>query len=356
MKPSVIFRLEIYPDMGLGNFRRCQILAEGFRDSGLGEAAFLVSERSRKFVHLIEENGLNATIIPAPAGSEADLEFTLKILKTHPSILVTDNPLLSKSYLNRAGQEAELLFIITDHNRFPFPADIVLNQTIYAPLLKHRSSDRDTIFLLGARYFLMPGKLKALAEKMTAKEFPPKNILVVMGGSDSVNLTGALLKALDLCRGDFTVTALIGPMHEHRDQVESAASKMKKSVNLISGAANIWEIMVEADFALSAAGVTALELSALGVPTLLFPQNRGERLNAYSLRVAGAASVFDSELSYERIFPPEKMVDEISRQALRLMTDEPRLAGMHEAAGGIFDGCGLQRVLKAVEVYLTHEL
>jgi UDP-N-acetylglucosamine:LPS N-acetylglucosamine transferase len=152
-------------------------------------------------------------------------------------------------------------------------------------------------------------------------------------------LTGILLKALDQCPGSFYITALVGPLNENASGIKSVIARMRKEAELIIGAENVYPYFASADFALSAAGVTALELAALRVPALLFPQNRGERLNARSLQASGSALCYSDVLS----------ISSIARTIEDLCQKPETLAKISRKAGKMFDGQGASRIISAIE-------
>jgi UDP-2,4-diacetamido-2,4,6-trideoxy-beta-L-altropyranose hydrolase len=79
-----------------------------------------------------------------------------------------------------------------------------------------------------------------------------------------------LLLMLDTLPGDFAVTAVVGPFSKNVDLIGDTASKCRRDIFLAKAPESLYQIMVNCELALTAAGQTAYELAALGTPMVLF--------------------------------------------------------------------------------------
>ena len=108
-------------------------------------------------------------------------------------------------------------------------------------------------------------------------------------------------------------------------------------VRLIENAANMPELMAEADLAVSSAGSTVWELAFLGVPAVLGVVAENQRVGASALEDSGAAVAFDGTST--------SAVEEL-RQVLGLVyDDQPRRSAMSKVAQRLVDGKGAARVV-----------
>ena len=110
----------------------------------------------------------------------------------------------------------------------------------------------------------------ALTEKV-------EHVLVLFGGTDPSHLADKALRALEALKYDGRVTVIRGLGASTIDQ-----SSYELDLEVLSNVKNIPAIMATADIALSSAGRTITELSAIGVPTICLAQNHKELTHTHT--------------------------------------------------------------------------
>ena len=124
----------------------------------------------------------------------------------------------------------------------------------------------DTLFLLGPQYLMLR---EEFSDKSNFVVHPTvHNILVVLGGSDSLELMPGILSMLDDMQDDFVINAIIGPFANNENNVRQVIDKSRHVINLFHSPDAIQELMLQADLAISAGGQTLYELLCLGCPTV----------------------------------------------------------------------------------------
>jgi spore coat polysaccharide biosynthesis predicted glycosyltransferase SpsG len=94
------------------------------------------------------------------------------------------------------------------------------------------------------------------------------NILVTMGGSDPAGLTLRVMEAIGSMKEDFVPIVLLGPGFSHQETLANIQAISPRSFEVLRNQGDIAGLMAGVDMAIAAAGVTAYELAAMGVPSI----------------------------------------------------------------------------------------
>lgn len=341
MSPSikVLFRVDAGPRIGLGHLQRCLSLATALQVRGArclfltgGDSA--VQDRVKAFG--FEADRFSGT----EAGRSVDLEHALEMaVRYRADVAIVDSYHAGPDYLKHVRDAGLLVVAIDDEARFSFPCQVVVNGGVHALEMPYGSSTRDTRFLLGAQYALLRPEFWDLPLRKVRETV--QNVLVTLGGADPHGLMPSLLELLDDQSGDFTVTAVVGPFFENRDQIEYAARNSRRPVQLIHNPLSIRELMLEADLSICAGGQTLYELARIGCPTVAVrtAANQDGQLQAFVeagfVRAVGRAD-------------HSKVVVAVSEAVLSLLPDAKGRAAMSAAGKGLIDGQGAMRVAAAI--------
>lgn len=214
---------------------------------------------------------------------------------------------------------------IDDLASLPFDADIVVNQNPGAQYLTHYELHDNGQLLLGADYVMIRRSLR------TDEAVGGGGLLVTLGGADRDNTGLAMLK---LIVGDFPLRLICTADSEGLAAAQAYADDSDGRV-LVQPAGNIDPLMLTADAAICAGGVTALELAYLGVPLVIMTTADNQETGAAALADAGAAIRVHS-------------IPEAAEIANDLMTDAKQRRSMAAAGRGLIDGRGVLRVTHAL--------
>lgn len=333
----VLLRVDAGAEFGLGHFTRSLALAQALRQSHAA-CTFLTTPKAQARV---EQAGCDFVSLDAVApGSQADLEKTCATAREKQcAVVVVDSYRIGADFL--AGLRAANLYVvmIDDLAAFPFPCHMVVNGSIYADAKKYISAKGDTQFLLGAEYILLREEFWNVAPPLLKQRV--QNILLLLGGSDALNLMPRLIQELDPLKGDFQITAVMGPFFENRNEVEHAAANAQRRVELAVNPTEQRKLILNADLAISAGGQTIHELLVCGCPTLALAIAENQVPNVHGWAERGAVRAVAGtgrDISFE----------DISCQTQDLLESYEMRSSLRANGRRWIDGLGARRVAEAI--------
>lgn len=120
---------------------------------------------------------------------------------------------------------------------------------------------------------LYSGWQYVVLRKEFTKSYPKPNnsipkILVSMGGTDEMNMTGFVIDSLSLINEKFKAIIIVGFGYPHLIELRNSLKSLRNNFELHQNPDNIATIMSQSDFAVISFGQTAYELAALQVPAI----------------------------------------------------------------------------------------
>ncbi len=246
------------------------------------------------------------------------------------SALVVDSYAVGAADLTAARAAGLVVVVIDDSGRFPIPADVVVNPASgpTAPAMAD-----GTAYLLGPRFALLAPEFAQAAPRPGRADVG--RILVALGGTARASLIGTVVRAVHEARPGAALDVVVGPVGDGRDLVAAAVDGID-GVTLRPSPATLLPLMEAADLAVTAGGVTLLELAAAGVPAVAvsLAPNQDGNLEGFTARgaVLWAGRLGDGALA-----------DRIGA-AVRGLGDPARRRAIAEAARALVDGAGAARV------------
>jgi spore coat polysaccharide biosynthesis predicted glycosyltransferase SpsG/RimJ/RimL family protein N-acetyltransferase len=235
------------PAIGMGHVSRAAALAEVAVDRG-HQVAFsgtfegpLVTERLRD---------LDVEVVASPAPSSYDVVHVDTYLPDGDDLAArtAGGPLLSNLEDGEFGRR---------------PADLVVDPNLGA---ERTSRDSGPVLLRGSRWALLARSVAEQAGRASVSD-QARRVLVVMGGTDPLGVTGDVLDALAATGQDLRVTAIAQP--DDRTELERRVAGYNLDVELVAPRTDLTSLMLEHDLVVSAAGTAVWELCCLGVPAAL---------------------------------------------------------------------------------------
>lgn len=343
-------RADAYRSIGAGHVMRCLALAQAHADVG-GRAVFVGRIEGEGLLGRLADEGFAHAPVPegvdaaTPAGCVAALE--------HAGAVPGDRVVLD-GYTFAPGCAASLRragFVVLElddlNARDSWEAHAVLNQdpgvgpAAYPPA-------PGTLVLAGPRYRLLRREFRGDARAVSGDSGEGLRVVLTFGGADSRNVSLAALRVLDRVLGpDDTVRVAVGPVNPHRESLERAAADAAYACELLDDVRDMPALMRWGDLALAAAGGTAWELAALGVPAVLVPVADNQRPNARVLAAAGAAVALDGVREMEG--------DALPRSAAEVLLSADKREAMAAAGRALCDGRGAERALEALDALAGHD-
>jgi spore coat polysaccharide biosynthesis predicted glycosyltransferase SpsG len=306
---------------GLGHVRRCLALGRAAVEHGASVrvlvAGDLPPDRPRD-----ERLRLEACdwIQTADAGFAA-------LDHTPADVVVVDSYMVTEAFVARLGTRVPCVVMIDDLADRPTPVDVVVNGGFHAAHLTYRGKP-DTIYLLGPSYVLLDS---AFAEPSPRSAGPVRRVLITLGGDAPRE---PFETAIDVMRRVGTETQLdvvVGPFTTWN-------ASERDRVRVHRGLSSLRALMVTADLAISAGGMTLYECLATGVPIVALAIADNQRPNIASLSAAGL--MLDGGPSLE--------------SAVRRIVDDAELrATMSRRGRDVVDGAGARRVAAEIQRVAT---
>jgi UDP-2,4-diacetamido-2,4,6-trideoxy-beta-L-altropyranose hydrolase len=307
---KVAFRTDASLQIGTGHVMRCLSLADGLRERG-AQTTFICRPHAGHLMELIRQREHAVmTLLPADNSFSSSSSQYIEWLGTDWSCdaeqtryvlgdrevdwMVVDHYALDCRWEHTLRPHARRILAIDDLADRPHDCDLLLDQNLgrqahdYGGLLS-----RNTKTLIGPAYALLRPEFAKWREHSLQRRANPqlKNLLITMGGVDQGNSTGHVLEAISSAElpTDLRITVVIGPSCPWLKQVQAQAAAMQHPTQVLVGVNNMAQLLAESDLCIGAAGSSAWERCALGLPSLVLILAANQKGGAIALQSRGAA-------------------------------------------------------------------
>lgn len=331
----ILFRADGNPQIGSGHIMRCLSLADGLLNIGQ-DAVFVTADNYMRDV--IRRRGYGCIVLRTEYDRmEDELPVLLPVLRElQPRCTVLDSYFVTPRYMAAIRQEAPLVYI-DDLNAFDYPADLVINYTLYGDKLPYPENKR---YLLGPQYALLRKEFQNVPARRAAEQV--RNVLLSTGGADFEHVALKCVQyLLGQPAGHIIYHVILGAMNQDIPEIERISARCP-CILLHRNVTDMRSLMLQCDAAVSAGGTTLFELCACGLPTVTYVLADNQIMNAASFEEAGlmlyAGDVRKDRYFAERIFERLEM----------LVRDQPlrqHIAGRMQA---LVDGNGAIHLAKVM--------
>jgi UDP-2,4-diacetamido-2,4,6-trideoxy-beta-L-altropyranose hydrolase len=334
-----IFRADAGRHTGAGHLVRCLTLADALVARGWG-SSFAVNEKAIETVPALAGE---PTVVPLPAGREADAAAVRALVGAGCDLLVVDHYGLGADYEAKFRPWAQCILAIDDTADRSHDCDLLLDYNVErTPNHYVKLVPRGAGILAGPLYALLRSdfaakRASALARRMVAGG-AMRRIFVAMGATDPDNATCLVLKAIALSRLPVMVDLMLSAAAPHLDEVLRQMHALPQPARLHLDTSDAATLMMNADLAIGAAGITALERCSLGLPSVVVTTAQNQQANARGLQARGAIVLAGSLASVS----PQDLADVLQSM------NEGQVVAMSMAAAKICDGFGAVRVADTV--------
>jgi UDP-2,4-diacetamido-2,4,6-trideoxy-beta-L-altropyranose hydrolase len=245
--------------IGVGHVMRSLALGEALLDAGFDAVLASVDlpagmrEEARKC-------GITVVDLQCePFGSD-DAIATLAL---NGLVLVIDGYLFEREFFGELENRATNFAVIDDNVETKALApSVVINQNPHATPEMYAHLSGTPQLLLGLQYALLRREVHE-ATKLSVVPVA-KKVFVAMGGSDFLNLTEPIVRALrDL---DIELCVAVGPTNSQRQQIEETVRSIPRA--RVTLQADYITELASSSLAILAAGSSLWEAAALGVPSI----------------------------------------------------------------------------------------
>jgi UDP-2,4-diacetamido-2,4,6-trideoxy-beta-L-altropyranose hydrolase len=266
---NVAFRVDASSEIGSGHFMRVLCLADGLRELATS-IRFVARALPAHLRAMLAERGYDLTEIGAAAGGDDDARETATALAGDAwDWLVVDHYGIGADWESKMRAHAKRIFVVDDLADRRHDCDVLLDQNLYADMDVRYTArvPRGCRLLLGLRYALLRREFVAARADVLPRRGPVTRVFVSFGGADPGNRTGWAIEALATAAIDVQVDVAIGAQHPQRRQIESGCARHGFACHVQTG--RMAELMVAADLAIGAGGITTWERCCLGLPALV---------------------------------------------------------------------------------------
>jgi UDP-2,4-diacetamido-2,4,6-trideoxy-beta-L-altropyranose hydrolase len=340
---NVVFRADASISIGTGHVMRCLTLADALVKRG-ARCHFICRRDAGHLLDLIRLRGHAVQALASNEDAENEVDWRQDAAQTriisdelHPNWLIVDHYRLGEEWEAEVRSSAHRLLVIDDLGR-PHRCDMLLDQNFHNPMhARYRELlSKDTQLLLGPDFALVRPEFAALRpHALNRRDGAFSRLLISMGGSDPGNETSKVLGGLRVkWESRWTVDVVIGSSNPHAQSIDKAC-RCLPNAKLHVQTSNMAKLMLTADCAINAGGGTTWERCCLGLPALVTICSEDQAAVAESVAKEGAQILMG--------WNTDLTADDYA-ETIGALTPQ-QLCEMSEAAAGICDGLGTDRVV-----------
>jgi len=358
--------------IGMGHVMRCLSVAEAAAEMDcLFPPVFILADET--CCPLIEERGFETIVLHTDYRDmmcEIDLLETIfqekssreeNCEKKHNNIVLVDSYQAESAYYRALSKIAKT--VCFEDMGEAYPVDLLINYNLYAPRLAAQyhaiKTAQQTIdkypkkVLLGAEYMPLRSIFQKPSVYCVAEQVT--NVTITTGGSDPYFATATLVEAL-LCdkiiaEQEITLHLISGPFNQFAAELKRRYRNDKKTLaNLHALRIQIHEkvkdmrsLLLESDVVLTATGSTIYEVSALGVPMIVFYFAENQRQGAEELErlteIVNAGNIAKE---------PEQVAKRVQKALRRCIQDKEYRECLHRQEKNLIDAKGARRIAEQI--------
>lgn len=329
---KAVFRADGSKNDGFGHLARSAVLARAFRARGY-QPVFLTGGADDAVRGFLSSAGFDFIETPHPSGGEGATFHAETMDRIGARLTVLDSYKIDAAY--RAGLKERRFFVaaVDDIYTHYSSADAVINHNPSAD--PSRYGDFSGKLLCGPGYAIIDPAFSSSRPNGSA----PPAILVVLGGTDARGGLGRVLRLLDGVEGDFSITAVAG----YYGQTDLPAG-FRHPCRIIPHTGDMPSLVSQCSAAITAGGVTCMELACAGLPFLILLADGHQHDNARSYAASGAA-MYAGALW-------EKTDSEIQDSFRSFISGSERWPQMSAKGRNLIDGQGAARVALELDTAL----
>ena len=326
----VLLRADAGVVQGTGHVMRCMTLAEELLARGHHVDLMTAPIGVEWLARVVRESGVGVIEVGQDRVPREEID------SRHPDWVVVDSYRIPAAELSSLAETIPLLAVVDGDDR-GIDATLYLDQNLGAESLARRPFVADRL-LAGASFALVRGDvLRARREQPWHFRSHEPRLLAFMGGTDPTGSIIPLAQVLAAFNGSLETTIVApGRFHEALRGIIDA--------DILLPTPDLPRYLGEADLVVSAAGTSAWDVCALGLPALFVAVVDNQVRSLAEAVARGVALGLDAV---------DEGADAFARAAgplSQLVGDESLRERLSRAATTEFDGLGARRVVDRLEV------
>ncbi len=356
---NVFVRTDASPRIGSGHLMRCTALGDSLRSKG-AQVTFVMRESTPALEGLLRARGHRLVKLPdagvardsewLAAPWETDAAQTLDVLGAQPEAhwLVVDHYGIDYRWEERVRSAGRELLVIDDLATSRHSCDALLNQNLlahaeerYRPLVP-----RNCRLLLGPRFALLREEFRTAHARLDRDARRVRQLLVFLGGGDPAGVTLQVLSVVETVRPqDLEVSVVVGADNPHRGAIEKRYAG-KQGYRIIPPTTDMARLMLDADLAVGAGGISTWERCCLGLPSVVLAIAKNQEEVSCTASETGACLYLG---------PAAEVAPEMLAAALRLVAGNAGIRKLLSDTGrNLVDGMGSERVARVLLQRAVH--
>jgi spore coat polysaccharide biosynthesis predicted glycosyltransferase SpsG len=268
------------------------------------------------------------------------------ITELAPNWVVIDSYRFDPAQVSALNALVPVLAIVDGDDR-GLDAELYLDQNLGAESLPRREAIRAR-FMSGAAYSLVRDEILT-RRRRDPWRLPRRRprVLSFMGGTDPARVSPIVARALSRLGGAIELT-LIAPEPQHEKVRQS--SHVDSELVILGPTPELPALLGAADIVVSAAGTSAWDICALGLPAVLVAVADNQ-----SASLAQAVSL-GLTLGIDAVGDPANIENELGSLVALLTDDERMRRRLSDECLSTFDGLGKQRVAARLESHVREDI
>lgn len=366
---KVVMRVDSSQEIGTGHVMRCLALAKKL-EQRQHNILFVCKRHPGHLFDLIARYGFSQVLLDiAPSDcikrlphahwvggcQKDDAKQSIMAIQSHfaekPDWIIVDHYGLDSAWHKVVKQDfaQEKIMVIDDLVDREHCCDLFLDQTYgrseeaYSHLLPQGSKQ-----LLGSKFALLRDEFlfddrKILQHRKNRIKSGLGRILIMMGGTDNMNKSPSVVKAIANSSSIEKITVVLGETAAWKDEVAQLCQDVD-CASLIVGSDEISQLLLEHDICIGAAGSSAWERCALGLPTLIMALFDNQKVIAHNLVAAGACLYLQADFDAENL-----------NLLLNDIFDQENYLAMVVSGLKVCDGRGAERTAEILETAVNYQ-
>lgn len=339
---NVCIRADGSSQIGMGHLMRTLSIAIALKEKQINVFYITKETESKIFV---EEKGFPCYLVSRIDDDiSTELDETIRFIREHNiRLLLVDTYEATPEYLG-ALNEIVPVFYLDDLGRMDLPISGLINYNVYGNELGYEKAyGLGVKLLLGSRY--APVKPQFLETPFKVRE-SVKNVLITMGGSDALNITGKLSEMLlETMPKSVSITAICGRFNPNLKNLEVLAHKETR-LKVLTDVPDMWNKMAESDLCIASASSTMYELSTMGVPTVCCYYVENQRRIAEGYHNLGLCNAGDFSKD------PDGVLRKMEVEVYKLFDNRKKREALSTKMKKICDGLGATHLVDEILTFL----
>ena len=278
---NIIFRCDGGKNIGFGHVKRCLSLAYEFSRSHRANIIFAM-RHDDSAIDIVKSSGHQVLLI---SDSEDKSVYKLVIQNKPDAIFFDVRDGTTRAEIEKIKKLGIKVILIDDAENRRLSADYVF----YPPVPQVKKLDWENALTnkyIGWEWvFLNKNFYESLGESVEVSSHKEFKLLITMGGVDPLDVSNTVVSYLAAQNYGMNMILILGP--GYAGVLKKEVSLPSLDITMLRSPDNMSNVMSKVNFAISAFGVTAYELAAAKIPTLLLCKDENDYLAAKSFEDEG---------------------------------------------------------------------